>query len=537
VSYVANTPVINSFNAGELSPYLYARNDLKKYNSGCLTLENFQALPYGGAVRRPAIQYIAEAKNEENVRLIEFEFSSEQTYVLEFGDLYVRFYKDGAQLVGAYSAWNATDVQVVGDLTIDTGSYYRCLIPHTAGAIDGTFATDLAAGYWVVTAGATDLAYEVPTPYLTSEVQALRVVQSADVMWICHTNHPVSKLSRFGDVTWTLAEEAYTFPVFREENLDATALLACSAVTGTGLTLTATGTGNAPFVANHVGSYWQLKHTRTQTAIVAALTTSGTEPPAPSGTLTVANSIIVSAGVNAGFNTHGTYVAGAKLAIWRSFDDGTTWEQFRYYSMEGRNVDTSWTAENEEAIYVITSTTAAGGSFSLSVNEAFDTGVVKVTGYTSSTLVPVDVIRTLGSTSTTAKWSEGAWSVYRGYPQAIALWESRLIFAGTVSDPNTIWLSTIDDFNNFDQSTLDDAASGWFLSTASSLEPLVLSGRLKLRVIISLSPHPHSACDARRRTALHQVWRVCWLTPLFCSLCDKDARFVSLFTSLRVRTM
>ena len=47
---------INSFNAGELSPYLYARTDYDKYGSGCLTMENFVPLPYGGASRRPAIE-------------------------------------------------------------------------------------------------------------------------------------------------------------------------------------------------------------------------------------------------------------------------------------------------------------------------------------------------------------------------------------------------------------------------------------------------------------------------------------------------
>ena len=54
--------VINSFNAGELSPYLYARSDFDKYRSGCLTMENFVPLPYGGATRRPAIQYLGDAK-------------------------------------------------------------------------------------------------------------------------------------------------------------------------------------------------------------------------------------------------------------------------------------------------------------------------------------------------------------------------------------------------------------------------------------------------------------------------------------------
>ena len=43
--------IVNSFNAGELSPYLYAREDIDKYQSGCQELENFVPLPYGGVIR------------------------------------------------------------------------------------------------------------------------------------------------------------------------------------------------------------------------------------------------------------------------------------------------------------------------------------------------------------------------------------------------------------------------------------------------------------------------------------------------------
>ena len=90
--------VINSFNAGELSPYLYARTDLDKYGSGCITMENFTPLPYGGATRRPAVKYIGASKADDAVRLISFKSSTDSSYVLEFGSGYVRFYKDGARL-------------------------------------------------------------------------------------------------------------------------------------------------------------------------------------------------------------------------------------------------------------------------------------------------------------------------------------------------------------------------------------------------------------------------------------------------------
>lgn len=50
-----------------------------------------------------------------------------------------------------YAAWLTTTPYVIGDLVTNGGSYYRCLIAHTAG----TFATDLAALKWVLTSGAS----------------------------------------------------------------------------------------------------------------------------------------------------------------------------------------------------------------------------------------------------------------------------------------------------------------------------------------------------------------------------------------------
>ena len=89
-----------SFNAGEFSPSIYGRTDLEKYNNGCITMKNFIPIPQGGATRRPGFEFIAEAKNDnEKVRLIPFQFSDEQSYIVECGAGYNRYYKDGGQII------------------------------------------------------------------------------------------------------------------------------------------------------------------------------------------------------------------------------------------------------------------------------------------------------------------------------------------------------------------------------------------------------------------------------------------------------
>lgn len=89
-----------SFNAGEFSPSIYGRVDLEKYNNGCITMKNFIPIPQGGATRRPGFEYIANAKNDgQKVRLIPFQFSDEQSYIVECGIDYLRYFKDGGQII------------------------------------------------------------------------------------------------------------------------------------------------------------------------------------------------------------------------------------------------------------------------------------------------------------------------------------------------------------------------------------------------------------------------------------------------------
>ena len=54
-----------------------------------------------------------------------------------------------------------------------------------------------------------------------------------------------------------------------------------------------------------------------------------------------------------------------------------------------------------------------------------------------------------------SRWSEGAFSNHRGFPDTLTFFESRLVYAGTPNNPNTLWLSETDNFFNFKTATLD----------------------------------------------------------------------------------
>ena len=92
--------IIQSFNAGELSPYMADRFDQQKYRFGCRTMENFLPLIYGGAESRPGTEYIAGCKsNSAKSRLVSFEHSVDDTYILEFANQVIRVYRNGNGLM------------------------------------------------------------------------------------------------------------------------------------------------------------------------------------------------------------------------------------------------------------------------------------------------------------------------------------------------------------------------------------------------------------------------------------------------------
>lgn len=159
-----STFAFSNFTAGELSPRLDGRIDLPKYFSGCKTLENMIVHPHGGATRRPGTRFIAETKSNGEARLVPFEFSTTQTYVLEFGNTYMRVYKDGGQVLNS-----GTPV-------------------------------------------------EISTPYSAAEAKELKFAQSADVLFIVHPSHQPRKLSRTSHTSWTLNLYAPTNNPFTSTN-------------------------------------------------------------------------------------------------------------------------------------------------------------------------------------------------------------------------------------------------------------------------------------------------------------------------------
>src|SRR5882762_11907051 len=98
---MSDNVIQTSFNSGEWSPSLYAQVNLKQYHSGAALLRNFFVDPRGGATTRPGTRYVAACKSNDTVRPIPFQASFTVSYLLEFGQGYVRFYNNGAPVLEA----------------------------------------------------------------------------------------------------------------------------------------------------------------------------------------------------------------------------------------------------------------------------------------------------------------------------------------------------------------------------------------------------------------------------------------------------
>lgn len=200
-----------SFAAGELTPSLYGRVDFAKYAFGLKTCRNFIIRRQGGAANRPGTIFLSEVKdNAKEVRLIPFVFNAEQTYVLEFGDQYIRFFQSGGQVeLEGVTSWSGATAYTVGDLATFGAANYYCKVAHTNHTPPNTT-------YWHPMVGNI---FEIPSPYLEADLFELQYVQSGDIITIVHPDYAPRELSRFAATDWTLTEITFGPTITAPTNL------------------------------------------------------------------------------------------------------------------------------------------------------------------------------------------------------------------------------------------------------------------------------------------------------------------------------
>ena len=118
-------PDVHSFVGGLLTAKLEGRVDYSKYGVGCRDLKNFIVTPTGGIYKRPGLRFVAKAK-ANGCRLVPFDFNGteSQSYVLEIGNGYIRFFTRGGQLLHG-NAPLEIDVPALADVDLSKLRYVQ----------------------------------------------------------------------------------------------------------------------------------------------------------------------------------------------------------------------------------------------------------------------------------------------------------------------------------------------------------------------------------------------------------------------------
>lgn len=224
-----------SFAGGEVSSDIYSRVDIAKYAVALRKCVNYFVRAQGGASTRAGLEFIAPCKfKNKKARLIKFQFSTTQNYMLEFGDQYMRVIKDGGLVLEA----NKAVTNVTADFGLDN-SYIITVNAHGYTNGQWVFLTFLDAGvsqlngrYFIVSdvttntfkikdvytgnyeimgvlevvggSSAAARVYEIATPYLEFDLPLLKKTQKFDVMTLTHPSYAPRELTRSGHAAWAL---------------------------------------------------------------------------------------------------------------------------------------------------------------------------------------------------------------------------------------------------------------------------------------------------------------------------------------------
>ena len=436
----------SNFTAGEISPRLFGRVDLSKYNNGAKTLQNAVVQTHGGVSRRPGTKFVSQIKDETTSDilvpiLVEFHYNATDSYVLELG------------------ATHATN---------DNVGYMR---PYRTNATTGL-------PYRIKTTGGADV--EISTlKWKYTDLENLRFCQSADTMFIFYPRKGILKLQRVGAedevAGWACvalqdsASGTNTFtdgPYLPMNGTDIS--LSCGEIQDVGSTaqtITAyandtSDTAAYPFLATDVGRLIRLEDPVKGHKILEFTNYGGTAAHGTS-TIKVEGNAMYDALIAGGYSgdtsvevefynvTRGPTMLDGTLHLARGFSETGTDTLFNIYhadtgEKEPYTDNDDYSSNETDGFVRITPANNVGWGIITAVSDE-GSGDDEDTYQTVTVTVKSKFI----SGEKTKNWRLGAWSDTTGYPSTGTFHQNRLWTANTTNNPDTIWASETNVYDSF----------------------------------------------------------------------------------------
>ena len=459
---------------GQIAEQRHGNATDELYLSSSATIENLVVRPTGSLTRRPGTKFVARTdgntslgNENKTVRLVPFVFGHESAnnYVLEFGQGYIKLYKDGV-ILGGTNTSNASETHL---------------------KITGT-------------------------PYNTNEkLENLQFVQSADILFLVSPKVPPYKLSRsFGTdagtwrtsdgYIWTLEYFPYKDGPYlgqQEDSLAGTSDTVLTISSGTPVTSHSASNGKAFINENFGGatqqfakngayvdyegniaslSFFQVKNHGLQEGMKITLSGgngSTTSHVPRDGNWIVrnptANTFQIATSATADISEFST--SSGKITA----EGAKKHKVFAQYF--AKNTTLTLTAKDKDGNAVnIFKSAYVGRQFRLSLlkkGQIFwvwgTLGTISSsTGQNTAVLtlkVDCPVVDDLdGITS----WKFGEWYEDQ-YPHHVAIFQQRMVFARNTRSPQTVWFSNTGDFENFAPSEQLGSATGQSTATGASI--------------------------------------------------------------------
>lgn len=381
-----------AFTTGEVSPDVSSRFDLEQYKSALLEAENVVIRPYGAVAKRQGSQYVGQVKySDKPTRLFEFTTNTNNSFMLEFGDKYIR-------------VWN----------------------------------------YGIYTG------IEVTTPFTSDILFDLNCNQSGDVMFICSGKYPIQTLSRYSDTDWRMSAYKLTEQPYDEINTDNGHTLTVNGdtITSTKDLFTSDMVGSVIQIAYYV----EAVHTKSVGEVVEKKVKRYMQAQTIEKTYNNINYNVGSYSTDTElswkFTTHGTWEGTVKLQI--SNNDGQTWKDYRTYtSKNDYNVTDTGKIEAGARLKYVSDIKSGSVNCDLSIMPFTQYGIVEIKSVTDAKNAKVNVLNGIKEGEPSYQWKLGSWNRGRGYPKLCTFYQDRFVVAATDSKPNFIWFSRTGDYPNF----------------------------------------------------------------------------------------